>query len=370
MEMEDTSTHEKTAPVICFCNTAKAWGGGEKWHYDMALMLKNQGYRVFTITAKNSALQQKYLASGLKNISIGINNLSFLNPFMEAKLRRFFSKNPISVIIMNLPSDLKTAGPAAQKAGVSKIIYRRGSAIPVNNSILNRYLYRNILDLVLVNSKATRDTILTNNPHIISREKIRVLYNGLKLENYNCGNGKANEKHQIVIGSLGRFVKQKGLHRFIEIAEKLREKGVPFKIILGGEGKLKADIRHKIKEKSLEEYFVLPGFVDDTARFMNEIDVFVLTSYWEGFGYVIAEAMACRRPVIGFNVSSNPELIKDGKNGFLIDNGNIESLVEKIEYLHYHPDERKTLGKNGRRMAEEEFDIIRVRDELIRIIEQ
>lgn len=368
MEMEDTSTHKKTAPVICFCNTAKAWGGGEKWHYDMALMLKNQGYRVLTITAKNSALQQKYLASGLDNISVGINNLSFLNAFIIYKLKKVFLQKSVSIIIMNLPSDLKTAGPAAKKAGVSKIIYRRGSAIPVNNSVLNRYLYRKIVNLVLVNSKATKDTILTNNPDIIPKEKIQILYNGLKLENYKCE--KKKEYKHIVIGGLGRFVKQKGMDRFIGIAEKLKEKGVPFKIILGGEGELKTNILKKIREKNLEDDFVLPGFVEDTGRFMEDIDVFVLTSHWEGFGYVIAEAMACRKPVIGFNVSSNPELIRDGKNGFLIEDGDIESLAGKIEYLHNHPDESNALGKNGRKMVEEKFDITRVRDDLIHIIEQ
>lgn len=336
----------------------------------MALLLKNRGYPVFSITAGKSALQQRLLEAGIPNNAVNIGNLSFLNPFTRLKLQKFFKENAISVVIMNLPSDLKTAGPAAKKADVSKIIYRRGSAIPVKNSLLNRHLYRNVVDLVLVNSNATRQTILKNNPHLIPDEKIKVLYNGLNLEDYKCDNPHRNSSDKIIIGNLGRFVKQKGQHRFIEIAEKLRQKNVPFKIILGGKGGLKKDVLRKIQERGLDNYFELPGFIEDTAQFMRGIDLFVLTSYWEGFGYVLAEAMACCKPVIGFNVSSNPELIKDGKNGFLIEEGNIDSMVEKIEFLYHHPDNIEALGENGRKIVEEEFEISKVRDKLIQIIKQ
>ncbi len=369
MQKSSQSAH-KTLPVICFVNTTQAWGGGEKWHYDMALLLKNKGYPVFTITLRDSALQKKLLEAGIPNQPFTISNLSLLNPFLRSKLASFFKENAIDVVIMNLPGDLKAAGPAAKSAGVSKIIYRRGSAIPVKNSLLNRYLYRKIIDLVLVNSKATKNTILSKNKKLIPEEKIRVLYNGLHLEHYGCKDKPLQQNAPIVIGNLGRFVKQKGQHRFVEIAKKLKEKNIPFKIILGGEGELKPAISKKIKSEGLQPYFELPGFITDTRQFMEQIDVFVLTSYWEGFGYVLAEAMACCKPVIGFNVSSNPELIKDGQNGFLIEEGNLDSLAQKIEHLYSNPSEIQKLGKQGRRIAEQDFEISRVRDQLMDILKQ
>jgi len=369
--MQESSRSANTnLPVICFVNTTQAWGGGEKWHYDMALMLKEKGYPVLTITSQESALQKKLLEANIFNKTFHISNVSFLNPFTRKKLVSYFKENSVDVVIMNLPSDLKTAGAAAKSAGISKIIYRRGSAIPVKNSFLNRYLYRKVIDLVLVNSKATKNTILSKNRKLIPEEKIRVLYNGLHLKNYGCKDKPREQNHPIVIGNLGRFVKQKGQHRFIEIAKKLKEKNIPFKIILGGEGELKPAISKKIKSEGLQACFELPGFITDTRQFMEQIDVFVLTSYWEGFGYVLAEAMACCKPVIGFNVSSNPELIRDGQNGFLIEDGDTGSLAGKIEYLYSNPAEIQNLGKQGRRMAEQDFEISQVRHQLIHILEQ
>jgi len=367
---ESSQSAHTNLPVVCFVNTTREWGGGEKWHYDMAVLLKEKGYPVLTITSRKSELQKKLLETGIPNQAFNINNVSFLNPFIRRRLASFFKTNSVDAVIMNLPSDLKTAGPAAKKAGTSKIIYRRGSAIPVKNSCLNRYLYRKIIDLVLVNSKATKNTILSQNQKLIHEEKIHVLYNGLHLANYECKEKSLKQNRPIVIGNLGRFVKQKAQHRFIELARELIKKEIPFKIVLGGEGELKKDIIKKIDSEGLDAYFELPGFISESSRFMQQLDVFVLTSYWEGFGYVLAEAMACCKPVIGFNVSSNPELIREGQNGFLIEEGNIESLTQKIEHLYLNPSEIHTMGRQGRRIAEQEFDISQVGDHLIRILEQ
>lgn len=364
------ATPEKKPSAICFVNTTRDWGGGEKWHFEMATMLQEKGYAVFTITARGSALQKKLLEGKIPNATFNISNISFLNPFTIKKLKAYFTRNSIDAVIMNLPSDLKTAGPAAKKAGVSKIIYRRGSAIPVKNSWLNRYLYRRIADLVLVNSRATKNTILEKNEKLIPHDKIKILYNGLHLENYSYTKKSRQQSAPIVIGNLGRFVKQKGQQRFIDIAGKLKEREIPFKIILGGEGKLKKEIQQKIRTKGLESFFELPGFIADTSRFMQQLDIFVLTSYWEGFGYVLAEAMACGKPVIGFNISSNPELIRDRQNGFLIENDDLDALTDRIEYLYRQPSEIDRMAREGRKIAEQEFEIASVTNHLIHIIDQ
>ncbi|HKK09276.1 MAG TPA: glycosyltransferase, partial [Bacteroidales bacterium] len=171
--------------VICFCNTTKVWGGGEKWHYDMAVLLHQRGYRILTITRMGSALQKKYLQAGLDNVALNISNFSLLNPLMKQKLVKLFLKHKVTTLFMNLPSDLKTAGPAAKRAGVKQIVYRRGSAIPVKNTPLNKHLYRNVVDLVLVNSEATKRTGLKNNPSLVEPDKIKVVYNGIDLEAFD-----------------------------------------------------------------------------------------------------------------------------------------------------------------------------------------
>ncbi len=85
----------------------------------------------------------------------------------------------------NLSGDMKIASIAGKMAGVPKIIYRRGSAIPIRNSPINRYLFRRVITKIMANSKETKRTILANNQSLVPDDKIRVIYNGVYLPRYH-----------------------------------------------------------------------------------------------------------------------------------------------------------------------------------------
>ncbi len=344
---------------ICFFNSCKAWGGGEKWHYDIAVRLKNKNYNITLITNKNSELFHKTVSSNIPTISIKISNFSFLNPFKILKISRLFKKHSINTVILNLPSDLKAAGLSAKIAGVNKIIYRRGSAIPVKNSFLNRLLFRKIVTEIIVNSNETKRTLLVNNPNMIDENKIKLVYNGIDLKKYDRTTSKIYKRtnNEIILGSAGRLSKQKGQKYLIDIAKKLKSKNINFKILIAGEGELNNELRSYAKKLKVENEVVFLGFVENIKSFMNSIDIFLLTSLWEGFGYVIVEAMACNKPVVAFNVSSNPEIITDNETGFLINNFDIDKFTDKIELLINNKELREKFGNKARTIVEKRFEI-------------
>ncbi|MDZ7776494.1 MAG: hypothetical protein U5L09_13250 [Bacteroidales bacterium] len=119
--MQQSSPTAGSAKVVCFCNTTRVWGGGEKWHYEMAVLLRQRGYRILTITRKGSALQKKYLRAGMENIAFNISNFSLLNPLIKNKLKKVFLAHQVTTLIMNLPSDLKTAGRQPGAPGQGKL---------------------------------------------------------------------------------------------------------------------------------------------------------------------------------------------------------------------------------------------------------
>jgi glycosyltransferase involved in cell wall biosynthesis len=96
--------------------------------------------------------------------------------------------------------------------------------------------------------------------------------------------------------------------------------------------------------------------VKDMNSFMAQIDIFVSTALWEGFGFVLAEAMVAKKPVLAFNLSSNPELVKDGENGFLIPPENTGLFAEKLELLINDSSLRKQLGENAYTFAKTNFE--------------
>ena len=342
--------------MICFFNTNQAWGGGEKWHFDMASQLFAEGVEVMAVAHTESVLKKKLEAQQFPVYTLKISNLSFLNVFKILKLATFFKKHKVETVVLNLPADLKVAGIAARLARVERIIYRRGSAIAIKNSFLNRFLFHNIVSEILANSIETKRLINKNNPKLFSKEKIRVIYNGIKTEDYPIQESIKTSHKNIVIGNLGRLEKQKAQHLLLEIAAQLKTETNNFKIIIGGDGQLKPRLTQQIAKLKLEQFVVLAGHINDVPAFMQSIDIFVLTSSWEGFGYVIAEAMLCEKPVVAFNHSSNPELIDHGMNGFLASSGDIKDFLRYIKKLMDDEDLRYAMGKKARKKTMANFD--------------
>jgi len=353
---------------ICFMNTTTTWGGGEKWHLDHACAFREQGHDVFIIAQKNGAFLKKAEAKGLPCFSLRISNLSFLDPIKSIKLFRFLKGKRIDVLVMNFSKDLKIGAPTAKLAGVSSIVYRRGSAIPIKNSFLNRFLFGKCLTHVVANSEATKKTILQHNPNLFPADKIKVIYNGIDC---SVAQKESAPNHTPpVIGNVGRLVYQKGQDLLIDMVDRLRSRGVELSVLIGGDGELMTTYREKINEKDLSATITLKGHVTDMAAFLEEVDIFVLPSRWEGFGYVLAEAMLAGKPIVAFNVSSNPELVENGVNGILVPWCDTHAFENAIIELANNPDLCDKMGENGRRIVYDRFDFEKNKLQVIEYLTQ
>jgi len=341
--------------TICFFNTTKAWGGGEKWHFDLSQYLSEKNYDVIVVCQTDSELHKRLAKTKIKHLALNIHKLSYLNPLKIRGLVKIFKKEKIETIIMNLSSDLKLAAHAAKKAEVKRIIYRRGSAIPLKNSFYNRFIFKNWVDEILVNSKETKRTINKNKATLFPESKIKVIYNGINIDRFNdCLNKKNNEK--IILGNIARLEKQKGHKLLIDIANILKEKKLNFELRIVGDGSLFGQLKQQIEKQNLTEYVKLLGYRSDIDNFLKNIDIFLLSSLWEGFGYVLTEAMACYTPVVAFNISSNPEIVEHNKTGYLIPPFELETFANAVFKLASDKNLRTEFGINARRRVENLFD--------------
>ena len=91
-------------------------------------------------------------------------------------------------------------------------------------------------------------------------------------------------------------------------------------------------------------------------EFIDHSDIFVLPSLWEGFGYVLAEAALCKKPIVAFDTSSNPELGVNNKSGYLISPGDIKGFADAIENLYHRPELVKKMGGKGFEYVKNHFD--------------
>jgi glycosyltransferase involved in cell wall biosynthesis len=277
---------------------------------------------------------------------------------------RFFRKENPDIIILNFSADVKTAGIAAKLAGIRHIVYRRGSAIPVRNTWVNRNLFGKIITHIIANSEETKRTILQNNQDLFPQGKITVIYNGIDLEHLDGIPAKKlyeRGSKEVLIGNAGRLVLQKGQKYLIEMAKGLIDSGISFKVLIAGDGPLEAPLKQMAVKAGVDDRIIFLGFVNNVKAFMETIDIFVLPSIWEGFGYVLVEAMACKKPVVAFDISSNPEIVAHNETGFLVSPMDIPAFTSAVTRLASDPVLCEKLGNAGRKRVEELFEMGRTR---------
>ena len=345
---------------ICFFNSLKTWGGGERWHFDHSTRLSAMGHDVFAFAHPKSELHKRLQDASLDHYTISVSNLSFLNPFKILHLRRIFRREKVKTLVMNLSSDLKVAGIAAKLAGVDNIIYRRANAIPTRNTFLNRFLFSKVITRMIANSEETKRCVLANNPNIIESSRIRVIYPGIDLNQRTELTGDTvftRRDGEILLGNAGRLSEEKGQIYLIHLAEILKEKGIRFRILIAGSGKLKTWLKKQVKQRNVQDEVIFLGFIENLKQFYSDIDIFLLTSLWEGFGYVMVEAMAEKKPVVAFDINSSSEVVDDGHSGYLVPRGDIEAMAERVIKLAKNKKLREEFGQNGYHRVESLFTI-------------
>jgi len=347
---------------ICFFNSYPYWGGGVTFYKTHSAEMSEMGYDIIAICSPDSPLSKFYEGQGIPQWKLNVSRRSFANPFKILQLVRFFRKEKVDAVVMTTSEDLKLGAIAAKLTGIPRIIYRRGLAVPIKNRFSNRYIFRNVITHLIANSEETKRTILLHLSEVIDPDSIEVIYNGIESAKFSQTVKPIWEEHNgntnhIVIGNAGRMSRQKGQLQLIPIAKELKSRGHSFTMLIAGNGGLENQIKEEIEINDLSNEIILLGYVEEIQRFMTSIDIFVLTSHWEGFGYVLVEAMLQKKPVVGFDISNIPEIIQHNKNGLLVAYKDIQDMADKIEQLILHSDKRTRFGEEGYHFAIHNFEL-------------
>jgi glycosyltransferase involved in cell wall biosynthesis len=165
--------------------------------------------------------------------------------------------------------------------------------------------------------------------------KIRLVYNGISEDFADIQKEKGNT---FFIGMVARFRLYKGHFFFLKAIKRLCEDGHNVKALIVGSGSKRYRIKLErwITENSMDGVVKIVQM--DAKEALKNIDILVVPSLEpEGFGRTVVEAQFSRTPVIGTNIGAIPELIEDGKTGFLVEPGDVEKLVCKIKYILQNP---------------------------------
>lgn len=148
--------------------------------------------------------------------------------------------------------------------------------------------------------------------------------------------------------AVGRHSYQKGFDLLVNTWKIVTEKHPDWQLHIYGDGEREVLTKEVETLGISNSCFLHPPHSDITAKYI-ESSIFVFSSRYEGFGMALTEAMACGLPAVSFACPCGPrDIIKDGEDGILVENGNIGALADKICYLIEHEDERKKMGRKAR----------------------
>lgn len=163
-----------------------------------------------------------------------------------------------------------------------------------------------------------------------------------------------------VVTQVSWIIPEKGILDVLEAARLVLAERAAAHFVIVGEGPFRDEYMAKGRALGLRDHLTWTGLVEDpfTAGVYDAADIVCQASRWEEvFGWVIAEAMAYGRPVIGTRVGGIPEVVSDQESGFLIDRGDAKALAEKMLALIDNPRQRIAMGNAGRQKVHTRFDL-------------
>jgi sugar transferase (PEP-CTERM/EpsH1 system associated) len=165
-----------------------------------------------------------------------------------------------------------------------------------------------------------------------------------------------------VVGSVTRFSAIKDPLNLVRAFIQARREpaGAQLRLMMAGDGALKADAERLLRDAGEERNAWLPGSRDDVPELLRELDLFVLGSQREGISNTVLEAMATGVPVIATATGGNLELVKDGVSGRLVRYGDREALTRALLDYAGDPALRARHGRAARERAEQEYSLKRM----------
>ncbi len=339
-------------------------------------MMKNfiaQGYQVLAVgQASEQEWQDKFMQHGIQYRQVfvernGMNPLNDLKTLRELK-RLLKEEQPQKIFCYQAKTIIYTC-LAAKKNKIKEVytlIAGLGSGFR-NNSFKGK-LIRLVMTLEYKKSLKYSNRIMFQNEDDMSVFLKKKIVKSDKCFIIN-GSGVDIGKFAVVpfpktptFLMISRLIKDKGLIEYLKACEMVKQQFPTVRCLLVGpfdsnpSAIQPTELRTYI-DKGVVEYF---GEQEDVRPYIAQASVFVLPSYHEGTPKTVLENMACGRAIITTDAPGCRETVKDGKNGWLVPIKNVDAIVEKMTDFILNPNRAEEMGKKGRILVEEKYDVNKV----------
>lgn len=352
-------------------------GGISNYIFLVGSELIKRGHQIFVVS-NGGEMEDEFREKGfiLKNLTI--RTKSELSPKIYLALPRligFIKKEKIDLIHAHTRVTQVMSQWASWFAGIPFLSTAHG--------FYKRRLGRRIFPAWGTRIVAISDPVAAELEEVfrISHERIKVVYNGVDLEDllrryqsYDRSTVRMEfglPTNAKVIGITARLVPDKGHEYLIRAVKRLGAELEDLNLLIVGDGRNREYLESLSKDLGISEHVRFTGNMRDISKPLKAMDVFALPAVWrEGFGLSIAEAMACQKPIIATNIWALNTLIQNGINGLLIEPRNVDALVDAVRLVLTNREVSETMARAGQKTAQEKFSLDRMVNEITSVYEE
>lgn len=335
---------------VLHVNTERGWRGGERQVLLLADALHRAGHRSIVAARPGEPLAKRLEERGVPVIPCA--PAFELDPVAALRLRRFIRREGIQIVHTHTAHAHALAALAAHGTSARIIVSRRVDFLPRRNPVTTWKYTR--ADAIIAVSSAVAKALFSAG---IPPERVHVVPDGIDLANSGNGASRAAaaalgvvEDAPLVVMAAA-LVPHKDPVTFIRAIGEARKHVPRLHALLMGEGVLRRDVEAEIDRLGLRETVRLTGYVPDAGEVFDAADVVALSSQQEGLGTVILDAMSRGVPVVVTRAGGIPEIVEDGRNGFVVPIGDAEMFGKQLARLLTDPDLARQMGLNARKRA-------------------
>jgi len=350
---------------ICITITSIGMGGAEKQCLLLASALKT-AHNIHLIIIDHNPIHPPYLKiierEGLDHMFLSANPLKRI-----VDLIRFLRNKNIDVIFSFLPKDTTLSAICGKVAGVPYIFGGiRNSYLPKIKFVVLRFIHNLLLSYTIANNYSAYQAAI----EFGFREKVFVIHNGINIR--PILQKPDQEKKTLRIISVGRFVKQKDYETALKSIRRLKQildKNQRFKYCIVGSGPERKTIIENIEKFGLENEVEIISDPPVIYDLLEEADIYLCTSTFEGISNAIMEAMNCELPIVATDAGDNSHLVIHEKNGFITDINDHLKIAENLCVLMENPKIRNLMGQESHNHLAQHFGYDSFRKKYLDVID-
>ncbi len=330
--------------------------------------LRKKGYPCRFYVQPDSPLYKKAKEEGLPVFPLRIKSeVGFLSAL---RLARHMKKAKCVLVHSHDAHAAAVSAMAASRAKVPIRVISRRVDFPLKDNYFSKMKYQKEIDRIIAISEGVKKVLLSSG---IDKNKISVIPSGIDytpFENITPRDYLHRElgfgDDDFLVGIVAHLADHKGHKYLIEAAGILKQKAPHIKLIIVGKGPLRMELDEQVKKTDVDDIVFFLGFREDVPQILASLDLFVLSSYLEGLGTSIMDAMASRLPVVATEVGGIPELVIHEKTGLLVPPRDPRALAEAILKLYRDRKLATLYGEEGYKVVHEKYSSRAMAKKIIR----